>query len=66
MIAIFRHLAIYYDQGCLESFKKPIIVKINVEDEPEMAFLEDIEQLNFSQTTLDITFWPKQKITEKS
>ncbi len=25
-IAFFRHLAIYYDQGCLESFKMPKIV----------------------------------------
>ena len=37
---------------------------INVEDDPEIRFLENIEQFKFSQTTLDRIFDKNLKLRE--
>ena len=37
---------------------------INVEDDPEIRFLENIEQFLFSQTTLDRIFDKNDKLRE--
>ena len=44
----FHIFSIYYDQDCLRNFKMPKIVYIKVEEDPEIRFLENIAQFNFS------------------
>ena len=61
---IFHIFSIYSVQGCLGNFKKPKIVYINIEEDPEIRFLENIEQLKFSQTTLDTIFDKNGKLRE--
>ena len=41
----FHILSIYYVQDCLRNFKRSKIMYINVENDPEIRFLENIEQL---------------------
>ena len=44
----FHILSIYYVQDCLRNFKRSKIMYINVENDPEIRFLENIELLKFS------------------
>ena len=50
----FHILSIYYVQDCLRNFKRSKIMYINVENDPEIRFLENIEQFLFSQTVWEI------------
>ena len=60
----FHIFSIYYVQGCPGNFKRAKIVYINIEEDPEIRFLENIEQFKFSQTTLDIIFEKNGKLRE--
>ena len=62
----FHILSIYYVQDCLRNFKRSKIMYINVENDPEIRFLENIEQFLFSQTTLDRIFDKNDNITGNS
>ena len=48
----FHKISIYSEQECLRNFKRSKSMYINVGEDPEIRFLEDIEQLQFSQTIL--------------
>ena len=60
----FHILSIYSVQDCLRNFKKSKIMYINVDYDPEVRFLENIEQFKFSQTTLDNIFDKNSKLRE--
>ena len=47
-----ENATIYSEQDCLRNFKRSKSMYINVGEDPEIRFLEDIEQFKFSQTIL--------------
>ena len=63
-LQFFHIFSIYYVQSCLGNFKKPKIVYINVEEDPEIRFLENIAQFKFSYTILIINFEKSVKLRE--
>ena len=59
-----KYWAIPIFPDCLRNFKRSKIMYINVENDPEIRFLENIEQFLFSQTTLDRIFDKNDKLRE--